>query len=78
MLRNVELCGYKIPTPIQMYCIPAISQGYDVIAIAQTGKPISSFHNSSSFLLVLLSRLHILTGIYHRIWKDGGLSDPYP
>lgn len=38
MLRNVELCGYTIPTPIQRYCLPAISAGHDVIAIAQTGK----------------------------------------
>lgn len=42
MLRNVQLCGYHVPTPIQRYCIPAITQGYDVIAIAQTGR--SSCH----------------------------------
>jgi hypothetical protein len=38
MLRNVELCGYEVPTPIQKYCLPAIGLGYDVIGIAQTGK----------------------------------------
>lgn len=38
MLRNVELAGYSTPTPIQRYCLPAIHKGYDVIAIAQTGK----------------------------------------
>ncbi len=38
MRRNVELAGYKTPTPIQMYCLPAIIQGYDVMGIAQTGK----------------------------------------
>lgn len=38
MLRNVELCGYEVPTPIQKYCLPAISLGYDVIGIAQTGE----------------------------------------
>ena len=38
MLRNVQLCGYQVPTPIQRYAIPAITMGYDLIAIAQTGK----------------------------------------
>lgn len=38
MLENVQLCGYEVPTPIQKYCLPAISMGYDVIGIAQTGK----------------------------------------
>ncbi len=38
MLRNVQLAGYQIPTPIQRYCLPAIHEGYDVIAIAQTGQ----------------------------------------
>lgn len=38
MLRNVELAGYEVPTPIQRYCVPAIGQGHDVIAIAQTGE----------------------------------------
>ena len=38
MLKNVELCKYKIPTPIQKYCIPAIKSGHDLMAIAQTGQ----------------------------------------
>ncbi len=38
MLKNVEMSGYEIPTPIQRYCLPAIHEGYDVIAIAQTGE----------------------------------------
>jgi ATP-dependent RNA helicase DDX3X len=49
MQKNVELCGYKTPTPIQQYCIPAIKQGHDIIAIAQTGTS-SAKH---SFLAVL-------------------------
>lgn len=43
MLRNVELAGYKVPTPIQKYCLPGIAAGYDVIAIAQTG----NYHKNS-------------------------------
>jgi superfamily II DNA/RNA helicase len=38
MLRNIELAGYDVPTPIQKYALPAVHLGYDVIGIAQTGK----------------------------------------
>lgn len=38
MMKNIELSLYHLPTPIQRYCIPAISRGHDVIGIAQTGK----------------------------------------
>ena len=37
MRRNIELAGYKVPTPIQRYTIPAIIEGHDIIGIAQTG-----------------------------------------
>ena len=36
--RNVELCGFIVPTPIQAYCLPAVLKNLDVIGIAQTGK----------------------------------------
>lgn len=42
MEKNVRLCGYTIPTPIQAYGIPAILEGHDLMAIAQTGKSHSS------------------------------------
>lgn len=37
MLDNVKRCGYKTPTPIQAYTIPAVQMGHDVVGIAQTG-----------------------------------------
>ncbi|KAI0405479.1 P-loop containing nucleoside triphosphate hydrolase protein [Xylaria palmicola] len=52
MLRNVELCGYKTPTPIQRYCIPAIKLGYDLLAIAQTGSG-----KTAAYLIPILNHL---------------------
>lgn len=37
MLENIKLCGYRTPTPIQAYSIPAVLTGNDLIAVAQTG-----------------------------------------
>lgn len=48
MLSNVKMCGYAIPTPVQAYCLPAILQGHDIIAIAQTGMSLAT-----SLLIVL-------------------------
>jgi superfamily II DNA/RNA helicase len=44
MVQNIDLCGYKDPTPVQAYTIPAAVQNRDVIAIAQTGKHPHYFH----------------------------------
>ncbi|KAI0203302.1 P-loop containing nucleoside triphosphate hydrolase protein [Astrocystis sublimbata] len=52
MLKNVELCGYKTPTPIQRYCIPAIKMGYDLLAIAQTGSG-----KTAAYLVPILNHL---------------------
>ncbi|KAI1259857.1 P-loop containing nucleoside triphosphate hydrolase protein [Xylariaceae sp. FL1019] len=52
MLKNVELAGYKMPTPIQRYCIPAIKMGYDLIAIAQTGSG-----KTAAYLVPILNHL---------------------
>ncbi|CAK7217324.1 hypothetical protein SBRCBS47491_003125 [Sporothrix bragantina] len=52
MRRNVDLAGYKVPTPIQMYCLPAIIQGHDVMGIAQTGSG-----KTAAYLIPILNNL---------------------
>ncbi|AEO65101.1 uncharacterized protein THITE_2043513 [Thermothielavioides terrestris NRRL 8126] len=52
MLKNVELAGYRNPTPIQRYCLPAIHLGYDVIGIAQTGSG-----KTAAYLIPILNKL---------------------
>ncbi|KAL1891755.1 hypothetical protein Sste5346_007505 [Sporothrix stenoceras] len=52
MRRNVELAGYKVPTPIQMYCLPAIINGHDVMGIAQTGSG-----KTAAYLIPILNQL---------------------
>lgn len=37
MVDNVRMCHYYDPTPVQAYAIPAVLQGFDVIAVSQTG-----------------------------------------
>ena len=68
MLANVKLCGYKIPTPIQAYCLPSVLKGIDIIGIAQTGKDlmmtevicinnVSGSGKTAAFLIPTLSKL---------------------
>ena len=52
MLRNVALCKYEVPTPIQAYCLPSVLMGIDVIGIAQTGSG-----KTAAFLIPVLSKL---------------------
>ena len=53
MVQNVDLCGYKDPTPVQAYTIPAAVQNRDIISVAQTGK--LAFRFSSRHLLMNVS-----------------------
>ena len=52
LLRAVAESGYDTPTPIQAQAIPAILQGRDVMAAAQTGTG-----KTAGFTLPLLKRL---------------------
>lgn len=52
LLRAVADQGYTVPTPIQQQAIPAILQGQDILASAQTGTG-----KTAGFTLPLLHRL---------------------
>ncbi|PSB03471.1 DEAD/DEAH box helicase [Merismopedia glauca] len=54
LLRAVADEGYTVPTPIQQQAIPAILQGQDIFASAQTGTG-----KTAGFTLPLLQRLSI-------------------
>lgn len=55
ILRAIEEQGYKTPSPIQKKAIPAILQGQDVMAAAQTGTG-----KTAAFTLPILQ--HLATG----------------
>ena len=52
LLRAVQELGYDAPTPIQAQAIPAVLQGHDLLAGAQTGTG-----KTAAFALPLLHRL---------------------
>ena len=68
MLKNVQLCGYDVPTPIQAYVLPSVLKNTDVIGIAQTGKakrtslsdmfsPSPGSGKTAAYLIPVLSKL---------------------
>ena len=52
LLRAVQEKGYDIPTPIQRQAIPAVLQGKDLVATAETGTG-----KTAGFVLPILDRL---------------------
>ena len=52
LLKAVAAKGYRHPSPIQLQCIPAVLEGRDVMAAAQTGTG-----KTAGFTLPLLERL---------------------
>ena len=60
MRRNVQLAGYNIPTPIQMYCLPAIMQGHDVMGIAQTGMSTLHYKDTATYVSGFTNTLQAL------------------
>ena len=52
LLKAVAAKGYRNPSPIQLTCIPAVLEGHDVMAAAQTGTG-----KTAGFTLPMLERL---------------------
>ena len=52
IMAGVRALGYTIPTPIQLQAIPPITQGRDIIGLAQTGTG-----KTAAFVLPILERL---------------------
>ncbi|MEB3185434.1 MAG: DEAD/DEAH box helicase [Cyanobacteriota bacterium] len=66
IVQAVARKGYSTPTPIQRQCVPAVLEGHDVMAAAQTGTG-----KTAGFTLPMLERLR--HGPHARASEAGGV-----
>ena len=66
ILKAVREQGYETPTPIQAQAIPAVLEGHDLLAGAQTGTG-----KTAAFTLPMLHRLSKGEGKTNKFGKDG-------
>ncbi|HZY16148.1 MAG TPA: DEAD/DEAH box helicase, partial [Ramlibacter sp.] len=66
LLKAVREQGYEIPTPIQAQAIPAVLEGHDLLAGAQTGTG-----KTAAFALPLLHKLSKGQSKTNKFGKDG-------
>ena len=66
ILKAVREQGYEIPTPIQAQAIPAVLQGQDLLAGAQTGTG-----KTAAFMLPILHKLSMNRSVQNRFGGTG-------
>lgn len=50
--KQCEIVGFRNPTPIQLYCVPRVLKGEDVIGCAKTGSG-----KTAAFALPIIQKL---------------------